>query len=554
MRILGILSHHDSSVCLIEDGKLLRFYKEERLARVKREFPPIKCLTEIYNEFGDTIDYFVGEFHDTCKTLQERFFPSVKDWLDVDHHQQHASLAFYDSGFKDAIAIIVDRNGEKAPGVCESESVYHCSYPNNIHPVYKCYNKDWYGRYFNSEVFKIDINQIISKQSQRYPECHFAIESYFNICSVYESAIALINEHPMEAGKVMGLASYGKSFPTSRLIGSDSIPIDSNFHTRHIFDIKWGSNATGNHPYTINRELDSKSTKTITQDNYQLYADYAHQVQCETQQALGDLIERYAHLSDNICISGGYGLNVVANQYLTERFPWKSFYFEPLADDSGNSLGSALMLHHEITGSMEPFDFKDTMCHGKEYPIPKEYKTCELDFIVDSLCNDKSVAVFHKQAEAGPRALGNRSILFNPYNPDAKEIVNKIKKREWYRPFAAMVLDYEAPYIFNIGNHEINERNYKYMTRSVTVRDPFLYGVTHVDQTCRIQTIDYKHHLYRLLRSISSRIGYGVLLNTSFNLAGEPLVETLADAEKTFYNSDLDILWFPETNQFISKD
>ena len=553
MKILGILSHHDASLCLIEDGKLLRYWKEERLARVKREYPPIKSIIEIYKEFGDTIDYIIGEPNDILDPIIEKLFPSVKQWLDIDHHLQHASLAFYNSGFKEAISVIVDRNGQKAPGVAESETVFYCSYPRNIFPVYKCYNKDWYGRYFNDESFKVNANDIIRGMSEKYPDCHFAVESYYNICAVYESAIALINQHPMEAGKVMGLASYGKSFPTSRLI-YDSVPIDSNFRTKHTFDIVWGSNTSGNHPFTINKELESKATNEVTQDNYQLYADYAHQVQCETQEAVGDLIEKYAHLSDNICISGGYGLNVVANQYLTERFPWKNFYFEPIATDDGNSIGAALYLHHEITGSMEPFDFKDTMFHGKEYPIPKEYKTCELDFIVDSLCNDKSVAVFHKQAEAGPRALGNRSILFNPYNPDAKEIVNKIKRREWYRPFAAMVLDYEAPYLFNIGMHEINEKNYKYMTRSVTVRDPFLYGVTHVDQTCRIQTIDYKHHLYRLLRSISSRIGYGVLLNTSFNLAGEPLVETLADAEKTFYNSDLDILWFPETKQFISKD
>ena len=552
MRILGVLSHHDSSVCLIEDGKIIRYWKEERLARVKREFPPVKSILEIYDEFGDTIDYIIGEPHNSIEGLVSTLFPSVKEIFRIDHHLQHASLAFYNSGFKECLTLVVDRNGTKLLDVTESESIFHCSYPNNFVPVYKCYSKDHYGRYFNSQSFKINENDVIRKLSKENPNCDFQVKSYYNICSVYESAIALINQHPMEAGKVMGLASYGKSFPTSRLI-SDGAPIDSNFHTRQQHDILWGS-TLGKHPMTINNELESKTTNNLNLDNYQLYADYAHQVQCETQQALGDLIEKYSDLSSNICISGGYGLNVVANKYLTERFPWKNFYFEPIATDDGNSIGSALYCYHRITGSTEPNDFKDTMFHGKEYPIPKEYKTCKLDFIVDSLRNDKSVAVFHKQAEAGPRALGNRSILFNPYNPDAMEIVNKIKRREWYRPFAAIVLDYEAPYLFDIGNHEINEKNYKYMTRSVTVRDPFLYGVTHIDQTCRIQTIDYKHHLYRLLRSISSHTGYGVLLNTSFNLAGEPLVETLADAEKTFYNSDLDILWFPETNQFISKD
>ena len=522
MRILGQTTHHDASVCLLEDGNVLRFYKEERLNGVKRESPCILGLYKIYEEFGDTMDYIVGEADDPCvPEICKRLFPSA-EVIDVKkyHHLCHASLAFYSSGFKEALTVVIDRNGSVTEEGTESETVFCCRYPNTFTTVYKNLS-----------------NQIDEK---------------YNITAVYESATALIDQHPLESGKTMGLASYGRNKLAPSLF-EDGIPIKEKFTTVHK-DYMWGS-IPGKHHTVVNRELHSRTTSDLNEDNYHIYADYAYQVQSETQQAVGDIIEKFDHLNiKNVCITGGYGLNVVANQYLTERFPWYNFFFEPLADDTGNSIGAALYLHHELTKSQDPFDFKNTMFHGKEYPIPKEYKTCELDFIVDSICNNKSVAVFHKQAEAGPRALGNRSILFNPWNPDAKEIVNKIKKREWYRPFAAMVLDYEAPYLFNMGMHEVNDINCKYMTRSVTVRDPFLYGITHIDQTCRIQTIDYKHHLYRLLRSISSRIGYGVLLNTSFNLAGKPLVETLADAEKTFYNSDLDILWFPETKQFISKD
>ena len=100
MRILGVLCHHDSSLCLIEDGEIIRYWKEERLTRVKRESPPIKSLIEIYNEFGDTIDFIIGEPHDLIEGLVATLFPSVKEIFKIDHHLQHASLAFYNSGFK----------------------------------------------------------------------------------------------------------------------------------------------------------------------------------------------------------------------------------------------------------------------------------------------------------------------------------------------------------------------------------------------------------------------------------------------------------------------
>ena len=111
MRILGVLSHHDSSLCLIEDGKIVRYWKEERLARVKREFPPVRSLIEIYNEFGDTIDYVIGEPHDLIEGLLATLFPSVKEIFKIDHHLQHASLAFYNSGFKECLTVVVDRIG-----------------------------------------------------------------------------------------------------------------------------------------------------------------------------------------------------------------------------------------------------------------------------------------------------------------------------------------------------------------------------------------------------------------------------------------------------------
>ena len=166
--------------------------------------------------------------------------------------------------------------------------------------------------------------------------------------------------------------------------------------------------------------------------------------------------------------------------------------------------------------------------------------------------SDKSVAIYNGLAEAGPRSLGNRSILFNPQNKDGKEIINRIKKREWYRPFAAICLENEAQKYFEM--HHIKKS--EYMTMCFKIKEEYktdFPSIIHIDETCRIQTIDSNHHLYSLLLKYKDKTGCGLLLNTSFNLAGDPLVETPEDAIYVFNNSELDCLWFFEKNLILKK-
>ena len=180
-------------------------------------------------------------------------------------------------------------------------------------------------------------------------------------------------------------------------------------------------------------------------------------------------------------------------------------------------------------------------------------KTTSIENIATLLNQDKSVAVYAKLAEAGQRALGNRSILFNALNPNAKDLVNKIKKREWYRPFACMVLEEDANVYFDMGRIKYSP----FMTICFPVRPEYVKiipGVTHIDNTCRIQTISKTDdYLYELLQEFKKLSGHGILLNTSFNLAGEPLVETPEDAFNTLNNSCLDYLWFEETQQLFKN-
>jgi carbamoyltransferase len=183
--------------------------------------------------------------------------------------------------------------------------------------------------------------------------------------------------------------------------------------------------------------------------------------------------------------------------------------------------------------------------------IKNETKSAK--YIANLLHQNKSVAVYTGLAETGQRALGNRSIFFNALNPNAKDLVNEIKKREWYRPFACIVLEEDANVYFDMGRIKSSP----FMTICFPVRPEYVKiipGVTHIDNTCRIQTISKTDgYLYELLQEFKKLSGHGILLNTSFNLAGEPLVETPEDAFNTLNNSCLDYLWFEETQQLFKN-
>ena len=166
---------------------------------------------------------------------------------------------------------------------------------------------------------------------------------------------------------------------------------------------------------------------------------------------------------------------------------------------------------------------------------------------IEIILNQEILAIFQGKSEMGPRALGNRSLLFDPRNKDGKTIVNKVKKREWYRPFAGSVLLEHAHEWFEMGT--IKES--PYMSFAIPVKEnkkELIPSITHVDGTCRIQTITEKQNknFYNLIKSFYEKTQVPILFNTSFNLAGEPLVETKEDALSTMARSDLNYLYIPK--------
>lgn len=175
------------------------------------------------------------------------------------------------------------------------------------------------------------------------------------------------------------------------------------------------------------------------------------------------------------------------------------------------------------------------------------------EYVVDILLDDKSVGLFQGRSEGGCRSLGNRSILFNPQNKNGKNLINKVKKREFFRPFAATILQEE----FDNWFYDISV-DYSYMSFCVKCKENKLEKipcVLHVDNTCRIQTINEKQnlHYYNLIKNFNLKSNVPLLLNTSFNLSGYPIVETVEDALKTLNQSCLDYVYFPEINTLIGK-
>ena len=542
MNILSINFSHDASICYLKDGEIKVYLKEERFSKIKKDFFPVKCITKFSQEFeNEKIDYVVINNVD-YSIKDDIYFKYITKSLNVgkiinfegSHHLSHASLAFYNSGFDECLSIVVDGRGSTVRNyMSECESVYLFSYDNHK-PLLK--------NYFRAPYWRYEADDVSLKQNE------FCNGILGGIVNFYTTSTLLFGQSPHENGKAMGLSSYGKSID-----GFPKIFKDTSDVTENLFELFYHKEHNVLMP--VYREYQSKITDKITTDNYQLYADYAYEVQTQTQEAVGDLIEISVENTGikKVCISGGYGMNVVANHYYLQRFPDVEFYFEPISDDSGVSIGSAKYIHHSLTKDKTKRPLTTTSFHGTSYDISK-YKgvNATVDKISDLLFNNNSVAVYTGLSESGQRALGNRSILFNPLNPDAKDIVNKIKNREWYRPFAAIVLEEDANIYFDMGA----VKSSPFMTICFHVRSEYVNiipGVTHVDNTCRIQTVsETDGYIYELLCKFKELTGHGILLNTSFNLAGEPLVETPDDAFNTLNNSCLNYLWFEETKQLFS--
>ena len=543
MRILAFNVAHDSSVCSINDGQIEFFCKEERLSGLKRDKHPFKSLEKFAELNLGKVDHvlYVTPSNNEPDVeivfnayIKKKFNVNLENYSSLKHHDCHATLAFHNSGFDKALVFVIDRNGSMffSNGNLigrESESVYLASTQHNLIAVRKNF---WLN--FGYENTKHEIENLIKSH---YPGVDVQAVNSLGIVKVYEAATTLIGQNPLENGKTMGLASYGENKIYDPLF-IDNIPINEKF-----------VHMPGGDSPTCFYNCEAKITKEVKELEYQPYANRAKQVQLETQKVALNLIKEYVQKTQikNVCIVGGYGLNVVANNHYLKNLPNVNFYFEPVADDTGVSIGAAMLKHKELT-YRNPTGVSDNFYHyyEKENQIGEE---TTIDEICDALIQQKSVAIFEGNPEVGPRALGHRSILFDARNADAKKIVNQIKNREWYRPFAGVILqEYFDQYFNTLGLKES-----PYMTINFDCLEhtkELVPGIVHVDNTCRIQTVS-KGFLYDLLKKFYVKTGCPMLLNTSFNLAGKPLVQTKKDAVQTHELSTLDLICFIEDGKLF---
>jgi carbamoyltransferase len=511
MRILAIQSFHDSSVAIINDGKIEAFYKEERYTGIKRDFNPYISILKAFTNVKGKIDHICVDSSKLVDFIIKLDNAPIHFYTH-EHHLTHASLAFYNSGFDKSLVFVIDRQGSTIDRSLECETIYAVTMPCNFHTLYK---NAW----------------------RKY--------SGLGIAKVYETANTLISQGQFDSGKTMGLSSYGKN-------GSFDSFFENDLVNEKLFNHKKSEVQSEYAP--IYSKYESFVTNHITKDNYSFYADYAYQVQKQTQQQVLKLLKKCIEKTglNNVCLSGGYFLNVVTNGYLIKNLPDVKFYIEPLADDTGNSIGMGYHLYRKLTRDISQRKIISTSFHGTPEPIVNTNTNhCTTKDIANFLKQQKTVAVFNELSEAGPRALGNRSILFDPTNKNAKDIVNTIKKREWYRPFAGMILEDK----FNDYFDTLGLKSSEFMCVSFQCKQPDkIPGVVHIDNSCRVQTINEElPHIFELLTEWNNISNCPVLLNTSFNLSGKPLIETQQEAIKTFNSTDIDILWFPETKTYLSK-
>lgn len=549
MRVLGITPAHDSSVAIINDGQLEYFCKEERLSRIKRDSEPHTVLSYILKHIKDSIDIVVissvTHFNPWNNFLEEELKKNFKCKIVRmchQHHLAHASMTFNNSGFDSALVCVIDRMGSDVNRwMREAESIFKVDKEHNFKPIYKSFWLYRMGEEFDEGNYKEALSI-----KQTFPECEVVANSTLGITKVYETATVMIGEDSLENGKTMGLSAYGTDQPFKNLFTGE-VPNTHLF--AHLFE---------DHLRPLLKDHFScklKPKTIVPEKGYEPYADYAYQVQKQTQEAVLSLVKRKIKETGikNVCVTGGYALNVVTNAFLMKHLPEINFFFEPLADDSGISIGAALYVYRQETQDKKSYPLKHTFFNHVKPSIPITGIEVSAKQIARLLADQKIVAMFNGQAEAGPRALGHRSILFDARNPDAKQIINEVKQREWYRPFAASVLKHQAKVYFEMG--AISES--PFMTLSIPVkpnRQKLVPGIVHVDGSCRLQTVDTDiPHFHELLSEFEIITGTPLLLNTSFNITGEPLVNSMKEALDTFKKTPMDVLWFPEKRRMLIK-
>lgn len=597
MYILGVSAlYHDSAAALIEDGKIIAAAQEERFTRKKHDMSiPIHaiqyCMKEAgikakelecivyYDDPQKTLDRFMKNvlaLGEQSETLILRTFHSMysrKLWIHkeieqavgglgkrgkllvIEHHISHAASAFYPSPFEDAIIITIDGVGEWATttiGVGHKSSLVlkeQISYPHSIGLLYSAFTY-FCGFKVNSGDYKfmglapygkpIYYDIIKKKMVDIKPDGSFRLNlDYFD----YQNGGTMIREE-----KFAELFEGGRREPESRI-------------TRREMDI-------------------AASVQKLVEEMIVLIARYAKRT--------------YGTGISNLVLAGGVALNCVANGKLLRNKIFDRIWIQPAAGDAGGALGGAMYTYYMEYGQERHVNSEDSQCGSylgpaftvdeiRQYLETNKYIYHEISDLnnfyekaAHELAKGKVVGLFHGRMEYGPRALGNRSIIADPRSFKMQSKLNlKIKYRESFRPFAPSVLeerleDYfelecPSPYMLLVDKvkkerqkpfdlEKLLEVSQEDMISVVNEERSDIPAVTHVDYSARIQTVNKvrNEHYYNLIKAFEKETGCGVIVNTSFNVRGEPIVCTPKEAYECFMRTEMDVLLLE--NLILYKD
>jgi len=583
--VLGISAfYHDSAAALLKNGEIISASQEERFTRIKNDSSfPINSIKNILSENNITLnDLRAVVFYEKPFLTFERlietylafapkgffsFFKAIPLWLkkkifqknlifnslrDIDqnflkkniikfseHHLSHAASAFYSSPYQEAIILTLDGVGEWATSTIsigkknKINTIKEIHFPHSLGLLYSSFTQ-YLGFKVNSGEYKL-----------------------------------------------MGLAPYGKPI-FSDIIKKKLVDIKSDGTFR--LNLKYFDYPTGLKMINKNFELLFKHISRDLNDEKieQFHMDVAASIQKVTEEIVLKIVKniKQEYKFDNLCLAGGVALNCVANGKILKDNIFKSVWVQPASGDAGGSLGAAQaywfneLNNDRIVDSNK--DFMKGSYLGPEYSnsevkfffekmnIPyKEYKEDKLyDFIAEELAQKKIVGWFQGRMEFGPRALGNRSILADPRDVNMQKKLNlKIKFREGFRPFAPAVLsnfaseffklNCESPYMSFVteiaDSKKIalseNDKN-TIGFNQLNIKRSLFPSITHVDLSARVQTVhkETNSRFYNLIKIFYEKTSSPILINTSFNVRGEPIVCTVEDAYKCFMNTDMDIL------------
>ncbi len=550
---LGIHVKHDRGACLIIDGKVVANIANERLDRIKYSSSPeipyesIDALLKYCNidisqiscvgissaglESEKAKQFYKDEFfmHYNCDEIPFFF---------VSHHLAHAYSVYFSSQFDESLIFVADGGGDYVLDKQEAETLYYGSH-GKIEQL-------------SARVQDIAVRKMEYPVNTIYPfmpEC--VREHQISLARKYEQITHLIGFGYGQSGKTMGLASYGKSYFDYSNLNYEDLKYSLKYRDM-LEDI-----------YALQVMSGKNHKDFIASERHNIAAT----LQEFTERALISFLknQQKKFKCDNLCLAGGIFLNCLTNHKIICECGFKNVFILPAAGDDGQALGSAYFAYKEMFGYKSKFKI-DLPYLGFSYSdneiekaiIAKnvsyhKYSYEELAQVVaQHIAENKIVGMHRGKTEIGPRALCHRSIMANPANPNMKDILNsRVKHREEFRPFAPTVTQEDQFKYFDLKAPS------EYMLLAPIVKDAYrtkLPSVTHVDNTARVQAISKEKDpfLHNLLLEIEKLIGVSVVLNTSFNVAGEPIVETPQDALNTFLKTNIDVLVIE--NYVITKD